>query len=494
MPYRFLAALGLLLLARSSEAEEAWIELSSPNFVLVTNASEGRGRSLLETGERFRAALGQVLPQVSLVTQSKTRLYGFRDAVSLEPFLPIQNGAPAYAAGYFRSSELGSVVVLDLGLREHTYAKVLFHEYVHLALSLSRRALPLWFEEGLSELYAGTRIESSYVELGAPEERHVLALARTDLVPLEELLAVDETSPWYRDAQKSSVFYAQSWALVHYLLVAAPRGQEQLARFLARAASGEEPKRAFALSFEREPSVVEEELRRYVKEREYPTLRFPHSLPDEGRAVAARRLPRAEVELRWGELFLANGRSSEARVCLEESARLDPELAPARESLGFLHLREGDPEAAKAELARAIELDGASAEGLYRYAKLVLADYGGQWVSTIPDGVARTAIDVLKKSLVLEPGARRSSELLAFVYLVRSERLDEAQALVEAALASSPDENSLLFLYAQLLAKKGLYAQARDVLARIDTKDPALREAISGLGSRLDGIERAPNR
>jgi tetratricopeptide (TPR) repeat protein len=493
MPNRLLAA-GLLLFARLSHAEEAWLELSSKNFVLVTNVSEDRGRSLLETAERFRAALGQALPQLSLVTRSRTRLYGFRDADSLEPFLPRRNEEPSYVAGYFRDSDIGNVLVLDLGMRPTTYEKVLFHEYVHRALSLSKRELPLWFEEGISEFYAATRIGRSEAELGAPEPRHLVALSRSELVPLEELLLVDGSSPWYRDAAKSAVFYAESWALVHYLVVRAPKGQEQLARFLARTAAGEEPSSAFADAFGRGPSALQEELRRYVKERDYPTVRVRLSADESGASVHSKRLTRAEVQQRWGELFLANGRASEARVCLEEACRLDPELASARESLGLLHLWEDDPAGAKAHFERAVELEGASADGLYRYAKLLLTEYRGQWVGAIPDDVARAAVEALKRSLALEPGAKRTAELLAFVYLVRGERLDEASALVEGALASSPGEGSLVFLEAQLLAKRGQYGKARDVLARLETNDATLAEAVAQFLSRLNELERAPIR
>jgi hypothetical protein len=56
--------------------------------------------------------------------------------------------------------------------------------------------------------------------LGQPSvERHYYYLRQNQLMPLETLFRVDHNSPYYHDEQKGSVFYAQSWALTHYLEV-----------------------------------------------------------------------------------------------------------------------------------------------------------------------------------------------------------------------------------------------------------------------------------
>lgn len=495
MRNRILALTGWLLLGSSLEARETWHEVSSPSFLLVTNASDGAAESLLETAERFRTALGLVLPQIHFVTRHRARLYGFRDADSLEPFLPRPDEEPAYVAGYFQGLGGSNVIVLDLSLRKSSYESVLFHEYLHLVLRLEGHDLPLWFEEGLSEFYAATKLGRTHAELGAKVSRHLFVLSRGELVPLEELLLVDEGSPRYTDAAASSLFYAQSWSLVHYLLARAPSGQEQLARFLARSRDGADSIAAFRESFQRDPSVVEEELRQYVKAAVYPTFRI--AIPRvESKEARSKRLSRADVHHRWGELFLSNGRALEARVSLEEACRLDPALAGPREALGLLDLAEGNAEAARERFEQAIALEDASAEALYQYGKLVLGDYSGSWVGEIPEDVAARATSALRRSLALEPGAKGPSELLAFVYLVRGERIEEAGSLVEAALAGAPGEGSLLFLHGQILAKRGQYQRARDVLQPLldETRDGTLRDAVFRFLSRMDELERAPIR
>jgi tetratricopeptide (TPR) repeat protein len=481
------AVLGLTLVACLAHAEEKWHEASSENFVLVTNASPERAESLLLTLERFRAALGQVLPELRRRTSSPTRIYGFRDYDSLEPFLPPSEPRGSRVAGYFRMGASENVIVLDLTGGTPAVERVLFHEYLHLVLSLSERDLPVWFEEGLSEFYAGARLDENSAEVGVSDPRNRALLSRLPLMPLDELMRIEE------EGDSDALFHAQSWALVHYLLVEAPEGRESLARFLALEGSGVEPVTAFRDAFRSEPGAIEEALEEYVKRPRWSGIKVELSPAGAGSALS-RRLSMAEVQERRGELFLATSRHREARMCLEEAVRLDPDLGTAWEALGFLELEEGESARAKVHLKKANDLDSASASGLYQYAKILLAEHSRGRVDSIPEAIAEDAASALRRSLALEPSARESSELLAFLYLVRGERLNEAEALVETALAMAPDDPPLLFLRGQLLAKRGQYEEARKTLRRAieASKDPRLREEAEEFLARMTEVQRAP--
>ena len=483
------AACGLTLVACLAQAEEKWHEASSENFVLVTNASEERAESILLTLEKFRAALGQVLPDLRRWTSGRTRVYGFRDHDSLEPFLPPSEPSGSKVAGYFRTGVSENVIVLDLTGGTPAFERTLFHEYVHLVLSLSERDLPLWFEEGLSEFYAGARLDENGAEVGVPDPRHRTLLSRLPLIPLDELLRIDEAD------DSDALFHAQSWALVHYLLVEAPEGRERLARYLVLHESGVEPADAFGDAFRSEPGAMQKELEEYIKRPRWSGIKVELS-PVAAASALSRRLSMAEVQERWGELFLATARLREARMCLEEAVRLDPDLGTAWEALGFLELEEGDSPRATIHLEKAIDLDAASASGLYRYAEILLGEHSLRRVDSIPGAVADEAASALRRSLALEPSSREPAELLAFLYLVRGERLNEAEALVESALSVAPEDPPLLFLRGQLLAKRGEYEEARKTLRRVveTSEDPRLREEAEEFLARMTDVERAPGR
>jgi tetratricopeptide (TPR) repeat protein len=482
------AAIGLVLAVRPAPAEEKWHEASSENFVLMTNASLERAESIVLTLEQFRAALGQAIPDLRRWTSGRTRIYGFRDRESLQPFLPPSEPSGSRVKGYFRKGAFRNVIVLDLTGGTPAFERILFHEYVHLVLSLSERDLPLWLEEGLSEFYAGARLGENEVEIGVSDPRHRALLARLPLLPLDELLSKTEVD------DSSALFYAQSWALVHYLLVDAPEGRERLSRFLALHVRGVEPVAAFREALGAEPVSLEEELRTYLKRSRLPGVKVA-VFPAGPEGAVSRRLFMAEVQQRWGELFLATSRLREARVCFEEAVRLDPELGPAWESLGELELETGEPARASDHFEKAIALGSASASGLYRYAENLLADYRGR-VDSIPAPVAEKAGKALRRSLALEPAARSPAELLAFLYLVRGERLDEAEGLVDTALAVSPGEPSLLFLRGQLLAKQGHYDRAREILKLVveTSADSRLREEAEEFLARMSAVQKAPGK
>jgi tetratricopeptide (TPR) repeat protein len=308
-------------------------------------------------------------------------------------------------------------------------------------------------------------------------------------MPLDELLAVEEAS------DSDALFQAESWALVHYLLVEVPEGRERLARFLALHESGTETAAAFREAFGSETGAIEKAFEDYVGRNRWSGIEVELSPVEAGPALS-RRLSRAEVQERWGELFLATSRPREARVCLEEAVRLDPDLGTAWEALGFLEMEEGAPQRAKVHLEKAIALDSASAAGLFRYAEILLAGQPRRRIDSIPGDVAEEAASALRRSLALEPSARAASELLAFLYLVRGERLNEAEALLETALAMAPDDPPLLFLRGQLLAKRGDYEEARKALRRAveASEDPRLRVEVEEFLVRMTAIQRAPGR
>ena len=47
---------------------------------------------------------------------------------------------------------------------------------------------------------------------------------RERFIPLPELMAVRHDSPLYNEGDRRSIFYAESWALLHYLLMGSPSG------------------------------------------------------------------------------------------------------------------------------------------------------------------------------------------------------------------------------------------------------------------------------
>ena len=95
----------------------------------------------------------------------------------------------------------------------------IFHEYYHSLTLPYYPNLPLWVAEGLADFWGNTDVNSSDVQMGKPDENLVMELRQSSLIPLEVLFKVDHSSPYYNEQEKTSIFYAESWALTHYLMI-----------------------------------------------------------------------------------------------------------------------------------------------------------------------------------------------------------------------------------------------------------------------------------
>lgn len=489
------AVLCVLACALTLEAREKWHEVHSPNFVVISNATERRTEDVAARMEQFRYALSLLLPSLNFATEVPTQVYAFRDFDSFESFLPRVDDGVTQAAGYFREGPYKNVIALDMSAGRAVYERVVFHEYVHLVLSLSFRDYPLWFEEGMAEFYSSTRLDHDSAELGVVEERHRRVLAAHPLIPVAELVTIADDWPLSASPEDSALFYAQSWGLVHYLVAGSgTEGHRKLASYLDRLSRGENRLEAFREAFEMSPEAMEDALTVYVEAGDFAHYELSLSEMDWKDGFETRVLTMAEVQHRWGELFLFTDRLREAESCLREACRLEPSLAVAWETRAIAALMDGRNEEALVYLKRAVFEDGVSPTGLYLYARALLRDHSGHWVDSVPDELAEEAERALTLSLKLKPAQSETARLLAFVYLVRGVRLDEATELVESALTMTPGRPSLLYLYGQILARRGDYERAREALGQMqaDATEPSLRKARDELLVRLDAAERAP--
>src|SRR5205085_9547347 len=100
-----------------------------------------------------------------------------------------------------------------------TCALPIYHEYVHSLLHMNSRWLPVWLDEGLAEFYGNTRFDKTKIYVGNPTPSASVLLQKP-LIPLEKLLDVDQASPSYHDEDKVHIFYAESWAMIHFLMLA----------------------------------------------------------------------------------------------------------------------------------------------------------------------------------------------------------------------------------------------------------------------------------
>jgi tetratricopeptide (TPR) repeat protein len=443
-------------------AKDNWVSIRTKNFLLVGNANEKEIRQVGLKLEQFREVFSRVFPNIRFNTPVPTTVVVFKSDSSYAPFKPNAN-----TIGYFQPGPDMNYIALTTEARgDQDPFSVIFHEYTHLLVNNTFEKAPLWFNEGLAEYYSTFKItDDQKIAIGTAIGNHVFLLRDSKILPLKTLFAVDHKSPHYNESKKQGIFYAESWALMHYLLIGKTGMTEPLVKFLNLINTDVPVDQAFQQAFGMPYEAMEKELRNYVQKDRYNVLNghFEHKLELDTSAQAA-PLTEAEAQAYLGDLLLHSHRR-DAYDYLERALKLDPNLAMAHASLGMAYFREGKVNEARASLERAVSLNSQNYLAHYYYA-FALSRPGPdeQTVSGYTAEVTAKIREHLQKAIALRPDYTESYNLLAFVSLVTGDNLDAAIASMKQALSVSPGRDDFSLRLAQLYMRTGDYKQARQVL------------------------------
>jgi tetratricopeptide (TPR) repeat protein len=295
------------------------------------------------------------------------------------------------------------------------------------------------------------------------------------MLPLRTLFQVGHDSPHYNERNKQSIFYAQSWALMHYLVIGKSGRVDQLGKFMELIASNVPMEQAFQQAFEMTFEAMEKELRNYVKQSRYNVLsgHFQQKLEtDTGMESAP--ISEAEAQAYLGDLLL-HSRRKDSEIYLLKALKLDPNLAMAHASLGMLRFYEGKIDEARASLERAVQ--GNSQNYLIHYYYAYILSRGEGPDGTVTSYSKETAEKIhqhLQKAISLRPDYPQTYSLLGFVSLVTGERIEESLRLLKQAVAASPGRSDLHFIMAQLYLRTSDYKSARQFLEQVTKSNAEL--------------------
>src|SRR5688572_11412263 len=319
-------------------AKDNWISVRSKNFLLIGNANEKQIKQVAGRLEQFREVFSHLFPKAVLSTSVPTTVVVFKNDSSYAPFKPNSN-----TAGYFQPGDDVNYITLTTETRgQQDPFDVIFHEYTHLMVNSTLGNVPTWFNEGLAEYYSTFSIsDDQNVVLGSPIASHVYLLREKKMLPLRTLFQVDHQSPYYNERDKQSVFYAQSWALMHYLILGkSAQRVTRIGKFLDSLSANIPMEQAFQQAFELSFEQMERELQEYIRNDRYPFMsgKFEQKIGTDTEMQTA-PVSEAEAQAYVGDLLLHSNRA-EAEGYLKKALVVDPNLAMAHASLGMLRVRE----------------------------------------------------------------------------------------------------------------------------------------------------------
>ena len=479
---------------RTVTAKDKWTSMRSRNYLVIGNAGEGEIRTMAVQLERFRDIFTRQFKGAALNSPVPTTVIVFKSDSSFGPYKPLFRGKRADVAGFFHSGFDVNYITLSAERRsQYNPLEMIFHESVHLLVDNRVRTSPQWFNEGLAEYFSTLDFlpdksgEGRVVVFGKPILRHILMLRQNKLLPLATLFAVDRSSPYYNEREKSGMFYAESWALVHFLTHGqAGQRQPQLARFLELLASGTPQAESFQQAFGSDYATLEKELKEYVRQDKYRANLIPYVEPkDSDNELKSVPLTEAQALAYLGDLLLHYDRREEAEKHLRQALALSPELSAANASLGMIRVNQRDFAAAKEHLQRAMKDDPQSYLAHYYYAYALSSEPMDQQQNVTgytPEAAAEMRAALLR-AIEIAPSFPESYRLLAFVNLITNTRLDDAVALLERALTLSPGRHEFSYVLAQVHLRRKDYKAARVTLEQViaGNPNPQMRELAQEL-------------
>lgn len=211
---------GLALVRGAAEAglpgvDDPWKRYESPHFELFSQANEGDSRRMLRQLELLHAVFAHMMRTQSQRPHRVT-IYYFGSQTSFRSYTPLALRGRNRLAGFYLQGNARSLIVVSPVWNEEGAQRVIFHEYIHHLSRLNGETPPLWYSEGIAEFFSTIREDGDQLSLGLPINQHVAYLRKNPLMPLGTLFEWDRRSGDYNEADRVGVFYAQSWALLHY--------------------------------------------------------------------------------------------------------------------------------------------------------------------------------------------------------------------------------------------------------------------------------------
>lgn len=476
-----------ILLACGTTAAAEWVRVESPNFVVFGEIGEKKTREYAAEFERFREALGRVVPGAAARPPAPAMVFIFRNPESFAAYRPSYNGKPVQVAGYFAGGPDLDVIMLAATNRDDAL-RTIYHEYSHLVTVNMVRGLPVWLGEGLAEYYSTFQVreDGRQALLGGIVPGHLLRLNQERLLPLEELLAVEHDSPLYNEGSRRSTFYAQSWALVHLLLNGEPNRSAQFNEYVRRTAAGESSLDAWNAIFGKEKIL--EELRRYVRQAQVKGYLFRFNREIETTTFTVSTPAPADIHAALGELRFHVARET-AVAHMDRSPA--PPTAFTQAVRGLIKLDANDERGA---LALLVEATRESDDWLVQYRAAVALER----IATAAPGEAsreagQAADAALRRVLERKPDLPHAIALRGLI----EGPSDQGLALVKRARELAPGRPHYAIWQAQFHSARGEFAQARQILAPMlsprlpkETRDYA-RTAMSEAVTAQQARERA---
>lgn len=231
-----ISLLGLALSARPafSADEPKWVEVHSAHYYVLTDAGEKRGREIALRMEQMRAIFGQLLLRDKMKMSVPITVIALKSDKYFGLVAPTkQNMAKGF---YLPGSDR---VYIVLNLFESDPWRAIAHPLAHYLMNYNYPPAQGWFDEGFAEYFGSLRLDNKGADIGGDPEmasewyedafenvtrNPKTPQSLTQLVSspvwlsIVDLFTMKHDGSGGREGTHHTLYYAQSWMVVHYLI------------------------------------------------------------------------------------------------------------------------------------------------------------------------------------------------------------------------------------------------------------------------------------
>jgi tetratricopeptide (TPR) repeat protein len=213
--------------------EPKWIEVHTAHFSVITDAGDKRGREVALRMEQMRSVFGQLLLKDKLKMPVPITVLALK---SDKQYGVVAPGKQSMAGGFYVPA--WDRVYIVLSLFEPEPWRSIAHPFAHYLLNYNYPPSQGWFDEGLAEYFGSIQLGKGVDIGGDPElapEWHEDAfdeMRRDPNVPqsltqmvsspvwisMVDLFSMKHDGTGVREGTHHTMYYAQSWMVVHYLI------------------------------------------------------------------------------------------------------------------------------------------------------------------------------------------------------------------------------------------------------------------------------------
>jgi len=497
--------------AVAAEQPPQWLRISSDHFIVLTDAGEKKGHEIAARFEQMRAMYGTLMGQRKLRMSEPLEIIAIKSDSDYSKISPMRDGSPISDPAFILPGEDRIFIVLNLFQPDSWRGAE--HQLAHYFLNYNYPPTQPWFDEGFAEYFASINFTSTKTEIGTDPE--LIPLYQTNVasqqpglssalksyteilsapvwLTLPDLFAMKNLVVDGLEGTHNTLFYAESWMVVHYLIN--QHKLEETGTYFDLVENQQIPveqavQQAYGMSVAQLDKAVKDYFHSlkpltdamWAAKSPNPPLTanvvydlpLPMEVDDVGSSSKRIDLPEAQARVAEMELRIPERRAQAVQQLQQLVADPQTETAVAHRALAWAHVQKGETAEAFEELNTAIDMNPSD---LWATFGLAQASYRSGENGARVQGLANIGHS-LQAVIEAYPDFAEAYALLGWARLVGGGTNSAIEAM-KMAVQLSPRNESYQLRLAQTYTATKKWDEATAVLDRLKlSQDPKIASA-----------------